>query len=197
MAGVIFIHGFNKTPDTWNKTESGKDILIEKLVSKKAHTLLVHIDDYDSNPSETVVPIIDQIKLVGLKKWTVVCHSLGVIYGLELLKSDIPITGVCLIDPTVPDAKFISKLEKEGRHVLKSYCKDHTQLDFPPKIIFHIHFDYDMRKPEKLSRKVQYYNGLTTKNDKSEIIIHMNKGHMLHYTDGPKIVNSIMNLIRL
>ena len=97
MAGVIFIHGFNKTPDTWNKTESGKDILIEKLVSKKAHTLLVHIDDYDSNPSETVVPIIDQIKLVGLKKWTVVCHSLGVIYGLELLKSDIPIriTHVC------------------------------------------------------------------------------------------------------
>ena len=191
---VVFIHGFNKKSEYWNKNEFNKDINIEKIISKKTQTLLVQIDDYSINPKTIVTSIINQMKEFGQKKWIIVCHSLGVIYGLEILNHDIQIGGLCIIDPSTPNDKFIEKITSEGRVEMAEHSKN-AQYGKPSKTIFHIHFDYDVNKPQRLTKQIKFFSQFTSANDKSKIIIHPNKGHMIHYTDTPKIISSILTMI--
>lgn len=186
MKGIIFIHGFNKTSNDFNKTEQGKDINIEKQIGKRNHTILIQIDNYmdvDTNMKN----IIEKLKKYNVKEWILVCHSLAIIYCLQLLKYNI-FSGVCLIDPTVLDDISI----KEYNINMDNYIKVN---DISTKIVFHIHLNYDEKDLEYFSRQVKYYSKFIGKNDKSKMIIHPNKSHMLHYTDSPKILRSILDLI--
>jgi len=191
---VVFIHGFNKKSEYWNKNEFNKDINIEKIISKKAHTLLIQVDDYLINPKIAVIPIIEQMKLSEQKKWTIVCHSLGILYGLELLNYDIQINGVCLVDPSTLDNTFIEKITNRGWTEIAEYCTT-VKYNPSPKIIFHIHLEYREDKQNRLARQIRFFKQFTGKNDKSKIIIHPNKGHMIHYTDAPKIISSILSIV--
>jgi len=191
---VVFIHGFNKKSEYWNKNEFNKDINIEKIISKKAYTLLIQVDNYLVDPKMAVIPIIEQMKLCGQKKWTIVCHSLGIIYGLELLNYDMQISGLCLIDPTTLDNIFVEEITNDGWTEIVKYCIT-AKYNPSPKIIFHIHLDYDDDNQDRFARRIKFFKQFIGKNDKSKIIIHPNKGHMIHYTDAPKIISSILNII--
>ena len=194
---VIFIHGYNKKLEYWNKNEFGKEINIEKTISKKSYTLLIQIDNFEINPAIGIIPIIEQMKLVKNKNWIIVCHSLGVIYGLELLKHDIKIVGMCLIDPTSLDEIYIKELIDDNWMDIANYCST-EKYNPSSKIIFHTHFDYnqnDVNNVDYFNRQIKFYGKFINKNNKSKIIIHPNKGHMIHYTDSPKIINSISDLI--
>lgn len=168
---VIFIHGYNKKLEYWNKNEFGKEINIEKTISKKSYTLLIQIDNFEINPAIGIIPIIEQMKLVKNKNWIIVCHSLGEIYIKEL------------IDDNWMD--------------IANYCST-EKYNPSSKIIFHTHFDYnqnDVNNVDYFNRQIKFYGKFINKNNKSKIIIHPNKGHMIHYTDSPKIINSISDLI--
>lgn len=195
---VVFIHGFGKSSTTWNLTEFNKNINIEKLIAAKARTLLVQIDDYQADPAITVIPIVEKMKAEN-NKWTIVCHSIGVIYGLELLNHGLTISGFCLIDPSTPTESFVQEEIEDGYINIGTYCRSNfleKKLQIEPKIVFHVHLDYDPTDLDDFADGVEFYKQFVGKNDKSKIIIHPGKGHMIHYTDGPKIVNSILSLLQ-
>jgi len=183
--GVIFIHGLNKSANNWNISEFNKSINIEQQLVKKAHTILIQIDDYNNYP---ITSILNEMNKYKVKSWTVVCHSLGVVYGLHLL--DHGITRICLIDPTVLDDVYFEELKTREWYNLLDLCK--TEIKLNTKMIFHIHLDYD----DEFDDKVKYYKKFIKVNDKSKMFIHPDKGHMIHYTDSQKIINSIMDLIK-
>lgn len=190
---VAFIHGYNKTPNTWNTTEFGKNINIETMIATKAETLLIAID-FDADPKQAIIPILTEMKSKN-KKWIIVCHSLGVVYGLELLNYDINIHAVCLIDPTPLDDIYIKESLITHSHISK-YCSNLGKIDYPAKIIFHIHLDYNSDELHILKQKTEFYKNLIGKNNRSAMFIHPGKGHMIHYTASPKIIESIMSLIK-
>lgn len=184
-SGVILIHGLNKSCDTWNITEFGKSINIEQQLAKKAHTILIQIDDYNNYHITNILNEMDKYKV---KSWIVVCHSLAIVYGLHLLNHGI--TRVCLIDPTVLDDIYFEELKKREWFNLLDLCEIDIKLS--AKVIYHIHLDYD----DKFDDKVNFYKKFIKQNDKSKMFVHPDKGHMIHYTDSQKIINSIMDLIK-
>ena len=196
---VCFIHGFNKTPDTWNQTEAGKNINIEKIISgkEKVKTLLVRIDNFKISPQILVTQLVEQMKSEP-NKWTIVCHSLGVVYGLELLNHDITINGFCLVDPTSLNEEYIREITDSSWEEGATYCLNNfvKKVDYPAKIIFHIHLDYDIQDQIYFCHQIQYYKQFVGKNTKSKIIVHPGKGHMIHYTDTAKIIESILSLLK-
>lgn len=193
--GCVFIHGFNKNSTTWNITEYGKHIDIESIIKTKAETILVDIVDFKISPKIQMIPIIEQIMSSSIKKWIIVCHSLGVIHALELLRYSLPIIGVCLIDPTALDQEYINTLEERGWSDILDYCNN-LQINIKPGIQYYIHIDYDTHDINGFNAKVEFYKKFAGPNDKSKLIIHPGKGHMIYYTDAPKIINSIISMMR-
>ncbi|CAK7995064.1 Hypothetical protein POVR1_LOCUS582 [uncultured virus] len=186
--GVVFIHGNHKKAETWNVTESGKVIGIETLVTKKNFTMLMQIDDFNVPPLKIVQPLVAEMES---RRWVIVCHSLGIIYCHELMKH-LKVIGLCLIDPTPLDEVFQKKIA-ESSHLL-SYIQE-IKLKIPAKVVCHLHLNYDPNDVDQFNRKIEYFTPLTRANQRSKMIVHPNKGHMIHYTDTPKIVESINNLL--
>ncbi len=187
--GTIFIHGVGKIASNWNVTENNKNINIEKEIAKKSQTILVSIENYEISPVRCMEPIIQQIKDSNVKKWIIVCHSLGVIHGLELLKHNLAIIGINLIDPTALDTEYIDIIRERGWIDIVNYCEN---ISLTTNIQWIIHLDYD----NNLSRKVTYYKKYIGANDKSAMILHPGKGHMIHYTDTAKIIHSITSMMK-
>lgn len=184
---VVFIHGNHKKADSWNVTESGKIINIEKSI-KKVKTFLIQIDDFTVPPVGLISLIKDEMTSY---RWIIVCHSLGIIHCYEFTKH-LNIAGICFIDCTPLDNVFLQKLENLS---LIEYIKG-MKWNLSPRIICHVHLDYNNVNMEQFNRKIEYLTPFIRKNDKSKIIIHPDKGHMIHYTDGPKIIDSINQLIK-
>jgi hypothetical protein len=191
--GVVFIHGYGKSSDTWNISEYGKVIGIENSIRVVMDTITITVDDYTSSPALITSSIIHKMEN-SQNKWIIVCHSLGVIHGFELLKHSRNIAGICLIDPTPLDEIYINVCRDRGWNDIADYCSN-NKVSIHPSIRVSIHFDYNENIPENLARQVKYYKPLIGPNDKSKIIIHPGKGHMIHYTDAPKIIASIMSIV--
>ena len=68
--------------------------------------------------------------------------------------------------------------------------------DSSTKIVFHIHLEYDENNLSKLSGQVKFYKQFDTKNSRSKNVIYPNKGRMIHYADVPKIVDSILSILK-
>ena len=193
-SAVIFIHGNNKNSSTWNITEFGKVINIEKTISKQCRTMMLQLDDYTESPDIIVQPFLEEMKQY---KWIIVCHSLGIIYYYELVKH-LTVIGVCFIDCTNLEKYLKSHIDKNWNIIeyLKNTNLNITNLNIPSKIVFHIHCNYNYDKIEEFNDKLLYFTSFSRKNNKSMLIIHPNKGHMIHYTDSSKIINSIMILLK-
>lgn len=163
---VVFIHGRGKQSNTWNISEFGKAINIELTIAKKVKTLLIQVDDFSCHPLDIISSLLDEMKNY---RWIVVCHSLGIIYCYELLKH-LTISGICLVDCT--DLSDYRNKIITTESTLINYLET-VEWNIPNRVICHVHFNYE----------------------KSKIMIHPNKSHMLHYTDAPKIIDSIMLLL--
>lgn len=184
---VLFIHGKGKKAETWNVSEFGKKICIEESLKKSVHTMMLQIDDFTVLPSRLVDKKIGDMRR---HRWTIVSHSLGVMYIFELLGRDIIIDGFCLIDPTPFTSKYIETMKTIE---ISDWIKEQLIIDIAPKIIFHVHISYPSPSFEE---KIDSYSKFTRKNDKSKVILHNGKGHMIHYTDAPKIIDSINDLLK-
>lgn len=196
MFNVIFIHGLGKNSNQWNITEHGKNINIEKIVASKSSTLMYDIKDFTEDPQLIINDIIEKIKSIK-GGWIIVCHSLGAIYSLGLLVHDISIIGFVLIDPTPFDTKYIEIIQERGWIKVVNYFNNTTFSPSPsPKIRFNIHLNYEIDQSELFNRQVEYYTKFSNKNSKSKIILHPEKSHMLHYTDAPKIIESILEMTK-
>lgn len=191
--GVVFIHGYGKSSDTWNVSEHGKVIDIENSIRNRMDTITITINDYTISPVIAMSSVFHRMK-ISSNKWIIVCHSLGVIHGFELLKYPLNIVGICLIDPTPIDEIYINSCRERGWNDIADYCSNH-KISILPSIRVSIHLDYNQNIPENLERQVKYYKPLVGPNDKSKFIIHPGKGHMIHYTDTPKIIASIMSIV--
>jgi hypothetical protein len=192
--GVVFIHGLNKTPETWNRTEFGKEIDVEQTIRNKADTILVSVPDYTISPKEVMGPIVEQIR-ANPKKWIIVCHSLGVIHGNELLKHNLHIVGMVIIDPTPLNTEYLDLIRDRGWNDIVDYCT-HELVTPAPSIELSIHLNYDEELPDAFARHIGYYRRFVGANDRSKIVIHPGKGHMIHYTDAPKIIRAITDMLR-
>ena len=203
---VIFIHGNHKKATSWNVTDFGKVINIEATIKKKNRTLLIQVDDFTVSPSKLVRSFVESMKD---QQWIIVCHSLGIVYCYEFVKH-LKIVGICFIDCTPLDETFLKKLScnidntcdelnsvapssSSRDELLYDYIKN-IRWDLSPKIICHVHINY--QSDEKFDRKVKYFSSITRKNDKSKMMIHPGKGHMIHYNDSAKIIDSITQLIK-
>lgn len=201
--GVIFIHGLDKKAEQWNVSEFDKNINIEKTIGMKYETILIQLDDFKINPDEICAFIIKQTESSLNSKnkiWTIVCHSLAALYALQLLKYDeIKINGIVLVDPTPLDDLYTDYLRKKGWDDLANYIDTENikpRKPPSPKIKFHVHLDYNFSNINKFNNQIEFYSRYANPNSKSKIIIHPNKGHMIHYTDGPKIIESILSILK-
>lgn len=195
MAGVLFLHGLGKNSSQWNVTEFDKTIDIEKSVATtKIKTVLYDLPDFSRDPRAIIEEIADYIDSIGESKrlWTIVAHSLGAMYALGLI-GFIKVSGLVLIDPTVFDVGYIDDLRKRDWPLVVDYLSSSDFEPFP-KTRYHVHLNYD--DAEKFERKMRYYSKFTTKNHRSKIIVHPDSSHMIHYTDAPKIIDSIQIIIR-
>lgn len=208
---ILFIHGFGKNHNDWNETKTGKQILIEKTLNKICNTILVDIeeDDYGKETLLIAEEIFLGIPEILLKtKITVVCHSYGAFYGLNLCEINPDIFGrLVLIDPTVKNDDYFNKLrlaeEKVSDESSVEFCKFKnfdtlpTGFNIKNSVIIRIHLNVDTSKsPEKVFNKMIHLEKLTKKNTKSRLIVHCNVSHMLHYIIGPTIINSIKEIYK-
>lgn len=186
---VVFFHGVGKTNTSWNESDSGKKIGVETSIATRAHTTLIQVDDFNTPPSVVVAPVIESIGGCD-RKVIIVCHSLGIIHTLELLKHKLPVVGVCIIDPPPLDDRFIQVMDTRGWDNIVQWIQEYT---FYPttSICFSVHLDYDGSNQEQFARKVEYYKPLIGANDRSKMVIHPNKGHMIHWTATAKIVRAV------
>jgi len=187
---ILFIHGKGKKSETWNTTESGKIIDIEKSLSKNVHTMLLQVDDFTIIPSKLIDQIIDDMRFY---RWIIITHSLGVVHAFELLGRQIMIDGLCFIDPTAFTGRYIDSIKQ---FEIAEWIKEQLIIEVTPRIVFHIHINYQSGREEDLfQEKIIEYSKFTHKNDKSRVIVHYNKSHMIHYTDAPKIIDSLKDLL--
>lgn len=184
--GVVFIHGNHKTIETWNLSEFGKKIDIEVSIRKRTETVMIQVDDFLLGPEDTVKSLLPSMMN---RRWVIVCHSLGIVYCYELLKH-LTITGICFIDCTDLEA-FGKELADKPPCPLQDYLKE-VKWNLSTKIVCHVHLNFPS---EDFEQRVDYFSGWTRKNEKSKMIIHPRKGHMIHYTDSQTIIFSIMELL--
>jgi len=191
---VIFLHGNHKKADHWNMTEFGKSINIESIIGKRVKTFLIQIDDFTKHPLGALSGRLDEMKRY---KCVVVCHSLGVLHCYELLKH-LVVIGICFLDCTALPVYLeeIRATEDPVCDHLISYIQDMV-WNIPSSIICHVHFNYEWSNAAYFDHQIAYYTPLTRKNDKSKIVVHPNKSHMIHYTDAPKIIHSILTLLNI
>ena len=185
QSAVVFIHGKGKHKSHWNVTEFGKVTNIENTISKSAKTFLLQVDNFDLHPKEVIEPFISEMEKY---KCVIVCHSLAIVYAWEILKC-IPVIGLCLIDTTALD--IYSKNE-----TVPNYIKE-IVWNIPNKLVVHVHLNYTLDKLTDFDEQVSYYTPFIRKNEKSNMMIHPYKSHMLHYSDSPKIIESIKLLLNL
>lgn len=176
---VLFITGLNKAMETWNVTEKGKEINIQKQIAKSYPTLSLAIDE------ATILRFPDFLNSLPKQRYVVVTHSLGVAFGLAMA-DQFDILGFVLIDPTPLNERYFSD---HGRITIK----EHLHYKPNSKHIFHIHLNYDS---DIFAEQVLFYKKFTNARVDSFLQIHPDKSHMLHYKDAEKIIFSVKSLVK-
>jgi hypothetical protein len=75
------------------------------------------------------------------------------------------------------------------------YYLSNVSWNIPNKVVCHAHLNHQIDKVCEFNGCIKYFTPFTRKNDKSKIMIHPDKGHILHWYDAPKIIESIMLLL--
>ena len=201
---IVFIHGFRKNAYYWNEDEKGKQLLIERYLSKTANTILIQLeeDDYKKSVSEVSAQLCSALKEFASTKITLIAHSHGAFYGLKLAELDPIIFGrLLLIDPSIKTPEYLeylkSKAQGQSEYTIEA-CKVNNFSDLPTgesltsRIIVRIHLNFT----EETASRISYYNKLTNKNVKSRLIVHYKIGHMIHWAISQTIIDSIKELIK-
>lgn len=198
---VIFVSGFKKNYKTWNKTETNKILNIEKKFRKTCTTILVDIDEEDY---KLPVPIICNKMLscddFEIKENTViVAHSYGCFYALYLAEK-LKHVKLVLIEPVIKSPSYFDYLiekslgeTEEGieKHKIKNYDTLPDGKLLSSQVILRVHVNINNAEIPNIKE----YNALTSKNIKSQLVIHYKKSHMIHYTQPDLIFTSIQQML--
>jgi len=204
---VVFIHGFQKDPSTWNRTESGKVINIEETIRNSSATILVHLkdDDYIRSVYDVSMELFKEIlsKVSKLGKIIIIAHSYGAFYALSMAKLyPQRIHALLLLDPTAKTESYRNYLIKDGTDVQIAKLKNFDDLPDPvplnSKIIVKVYLKLDLSDwNDSTNDKLSYFDKFTRVNLNSDIIICPNRSHMLHYDMSDKFIAVVKQLIKL
>lgn len=198
---VIFIHGFRKNYNDWNVTENGRDISLEKRLSKHHNTILVDIAEEDYKQPIAVIcdAIHNEISEIISKCVTIVAHSYGCLYALYMAEA-YHIDKLLLIEPVIKSDRLLNYLQDRAVdkdpdsvevYKINNYDSLPTGEHIKSRIIVRIHINSDGNIPN-----IKELSALTNKNTKSRLLVHYNASHMLHYTKTDIILDSITELLR-
>ena len=190
--GMMFIHGYNSSPETWQVNGSGQALPYQSEFSKNHLVVNAYIPDYAQPDQELILPLLKIIQSNEVSSWIIVTHSLGIRLGLALGRvKGLPIKALIGLDPTSLDEFYQEVMVSRGWN--KKIISSHDLL--PARIIVRIHLGCSNDNLGALQRPIQYYGRFVGANLKSVLQIHPNKGHMIHWTDCPKIMESIHQVI--
>lgn len=204
---VIFIHGFQKDPSTWNITEHGKAVGIEETVRKVSATVLVHLkdDDYVRPVPEVSAELFDDIlsKIPKIGKIIIVAHSFGAFYALSMANLyPKQIHALLLLDPTAKTKSYRNYLIKDGSDVqmakLRNFDSLPNSIPLNPKITVKVYLKLDMSEQnDSINDILSYFDKFTKVNINSDIIVCPNRSHMLYYDMPDKFISVVKQLIKL
>ncbi len=189
---ILFIPGFNKDPGTWNVTENGKEINIESSIRKVFRTVLIEI-----NYSKTIMEMAEEIYTDYLEaedpktKIVIVAHSYGSFYALALAQFK-RLDGLLFLDPTTKNQSYYNYLMRTKQETKIQMFDDFPiPTPLPQKTILKVFLIYR----EADERIIQY--GVMVKNNVfSDLILLVERGHMIHYEVPDKIIHAIRDLIK-
>jgi len=204
---IIFIHGLKKHYNSWNVTEKGKEIGLEKTFNQTCNTVLVQIDeeDYLKPINDIAESIYNELQQLLFTKIILVSHSQGSFYCLALAKNYPKIfSRIVMLNPTIKTPAYYNYLtKKKDINIYRlnhfSELPDHTNLHC--QVIFFIHIDIDSTKSDEdkliLFDKIIQLNKITNKNVKSKLCVHADVSHMIHYMIPETICNSIKDICNM
>lgn len=202
---VLFIHGFRKNHDDWDTTEHGKSIGIATQIAKRCTVVCAGLDDSDycqstlSVATEMSTQLAEPDMFGDDKKVTVVAHSNGCFYAIQLAQLDPNRFGrLLLIDPTLKSEAYRQQLLERvaadstdvvSQRKLENF--DSLPTSVPNRVVVRIHFNYtEAMSPDR----VRQLHDLVKTNVKSRLIAHYDASHMIHYKMPHVIVDSIHEL---
>lgn len=209
---IVFIHGLKKSYNSWNITEKGKEINLEKKFNQTCNTVLVQIEeeDYLKPITEVAESIYNELQHLLLTKITLVSHSQGSFYCLVLAKNYPKIfSRIVMINPTIKTIDYYNYLIKKKEsvtNVITAYRLNHfsdlpNHDDLHCQVIIFIHIDIDSTKSDEdkliLFDKIGQLNKITNKNVKSKLCVHADTSHMIHYMIPDTIHHSIKDICKL
>ncbi len=100
-----------------------------------------------------------------------------------------------MVDPTPLDEEYLNKLESSSPNSPLSQYLKQTTFSINNQIPIRIHLSYLEIEETKFKRQVAYYKSYANKNTRSVLILHPDRGHMIHYKDSGKIIASILELL--
>jgi pimeloyl-ACP methyl ester carboxylesterase len=196
---VVFISGFQKSCTTWNVTERGKEINVEKTISLTYSTLLIEMEDEDYLESvENISLRVNEI-LENEEKIILIVHSYAAFYAISLAKMyKNKYNKIILIDPTVKNDDYLNYLYEKEDDIFTRYKIENFSLypdfnNFPQNVIVYAHLNLDT---EDNLNKVFDLDKITKMNVKSKLMVHCNVGHMIHYKIPAVIIESIKDIIK-
>jgi pimeloyl-ACP methyl ester carboxylesterase len=206
---IIFFSGLLKDSNTWDLTESGKAINIMKTAKTKADVITINItfEQYLQPIEETCKDINNKIEaLIVDKNVIIVAHSFGAFFAFgysEYCHKNL--TGVILIDPTCKLDSYKSYLvektnivENDDKYKVRKYWLENFESlpalpKYKPKVKVIVHIPI---KENKNIDKVMFFEKAVALNMQSQIVVHPNKSHMLHYQMSDRFIHIINILIK-
>jgi predicted alpha/beta hydrolase family esterase len=206
---VVFIHGFGKNSETFNISEFGKELNIEKTIRTIAQTVLIDIEenDYLLTVPDVANTIYDKIK--QFKNIWIVAHSYGCFYAIQLAEQYHNIVkGIILLEPTVKSDQYKIYLENLPKSPvndakLKNFDSLPNGSNIKNKTIVQVHLSItqwvnlstSISNVDEFESKIDKIKRWTNANVISEIVIYPSKSHMIHYDCPLKIIHKIRQLI--
>lgn len=200
---IIFIHGFQKDAETWNKTEFGTIINIEKRLSKIYNTIIVKIeeDDYKKNVYELTFKIYCYISFLHIDspKKIVVAHGHGCFYAMSLAINHDVSYHLLLLDPIFKIQSYFDKikylaLENPEDEIACSQYENYFFLpnhsEIKSQTILRIHLSNREDREECIQAALQS----TQKNMKSRLVLE-NTFHTMHWEIPESIIHHIEDLV--
>ena len=165
--GLLFLSGRGKMIESWNVTSTGKKIDLELGFRERAQTALVEFDEKDYELYLTGGDAPDLIEQLDPKvKWVVVASSMGG-YFASLLPEKL-LLGILIIDSP-------PRL---------------SRTDFKVPVRVHLKVTAEV-KPD-----FDFWDQVTSYNAKSEVVVHWDASHLIHWDQPGKIRTSIEELLR-
>ena len=215
---VIFIHGFGKSSEDWSKMNLDKNLRNQILLITFNNE--TYLDSFDKVSHDIINYVIEK-KLYS--SWIIIGHSIGSFYAQTIAKLyPKNIIGLILIDSSYKTSEYYNILKQkinndDKSEIIQNWLNNWDQVPDPNElrskiiVICHINVIADGKKLNKyivrefngnelvyyknLQNRLLYFKQLTNKNNKSLLIAHIDKSHMLHHECSNQIIQSIKSLI--